>query len=324
MADADSPLLRFRLWRAALPPALRLLLTINLAVFIAAAVAGILAAFGLGGLAAALGWLALPGVPEALLVRPWTPLTYGVANLFLGDPLWTIIGFAFAMYWLNWLGRDYEETYGSYRLFGLYLASALFGAAVAMALALMPSGPLVHVLYYGAWGPVTAVLVCVATLQPNRGVGLFLLGVVPMKWIAVGFVALSLFRPDPTLLGAALFGLLFGLAQKRGVDLAAWARPFFSRASAGGYGGYATYGGQPRPGDPSVGARVKRMLARQETPEERPGRGAPPRRRSERRPRPASSGQAEVDRILDKILEDGFDALTDEEKRILDEASRRP
>src|SRR5690606_9199555 len=112
---------------------------------------------------------------------------------------------------------------------------------------------------------------------------------------------------------------LFAFAQRSGLDLAAWARPLFRNASRG-YGGYGTYGGAS--GGPSVGARMKRLLVR-EAPEEGPSRTAPARG-SERRPgSPRSAAQNEVDRILDKILEDGFASLTDEEKRILDEASRR-
>jgi len=317
MADADSPLLRFRLWRAALPPALRLLLTVNVGLYVLWV---LLTIFGLGGL---LVWLALEPAPAAVLARPWTPLTYTFANLYPG--FFGLLSFAFAMLWLNWMGRDYEETYGSYRLFGLYVLAALFGAAVAVGLA-AASGPFGHPLYFGAWGPVTAVLCALATLQPNRGIGLFLLGVVPLKWIAIGFVVLDLaFVQDPTHLAAALFGFAFAKAQQGGVDLAAWARPLFRRA-ARGYGAYGgAYGGVPK--GPSVGTRVKKLLVR-ESPEERPRRakgGAPSPPRSASGTgggRPA--GQDEVDRILDKILADGFASLTDEEKRILDEASRRP
>src|SRR5690606_1981387 len=110
---------------------------------------------------------------------------------------------------------------------------------------------------------------------------------------------------------------VFGKAQQGGVDLAAWARPLFRNASRG-YGGYAAYGSS----GPSVASRMKKLLVR-ETPEERPGRSTPPSG-GERRPSSfRKGGQDEVDRILDKILEDGFDSLTDEEKRVLDEASRR-
>jgi hypothetical protein len=298
MADPNSPLFRFQLWRAGLPPALRLILTVNLGVFAVAAVAAILAAFGLGGPARLLEWLALPGEPGALVRRLWSPLTYGFTNLVGGGGIWAIIGFAFAMYWLNWLGREIEETYGGYRLFGLYLMSALFGAAVALALAVLPIPFPLRDLYFGAWGPVTAVLVAVATLHPTRGVGLFLLGIVQMKWIAIVFVALSLFAPDATLLGAALFGYLFAKALQADIDLSAWLRPFFERRPA------------PRPEKATSRSGSARAVSADPAPVRTLGRRA------------AVATAPTVDEILDKILDKGVDSLTPEERRILDDAGR--
>lgn len=298
--SADSPAFRFQLWRAALPPALRLLLTANLALFAVVLPAAILGAFGLTLPYTLLEYLALPGDPGTALFRPWTPLTYGFLNL-VGGPsaIWGIISFAFAMYWLNWLGRDYEETYGGHRLFGLYLGSALFGAAVALALGALETNPLFRPLYFGAWGPATAVLVAVATLHPMRGIGLFLLGVVQLRWIAVAFVVLSLFNPDASFLGAALFGFLFAKAQQNSVDLAAWARPLFGRRR-----------------QRSAPAASRNPFARK-PPTAMRTVGKPGR------PGRASSGPPlSVDEILDKILEKGYDSLTAEERDALDRASR--
>ncbi len=303
MADASSPLFRFQLWRATLPPALRVLLTVNLATFAVAVVAAILAAFGAPLLNDALLWLALPGTPAGVAVRPWTPLTYAFVHLLSGG-IWALVGFAFAMYWLAWLGREMEDAYGAHRLFGLYVGAAVFGALVAVGVAALPVAFPLRPFYEGAWAPVTAVLVATATLHPDRGVGLFLLGVVPMKWIAVGFVVLSLLSPDATLLGAALFGLVFGLAQKRGVDLAAWARPLFPDRAA-----RARAAARNASRSPSRTASPTRATV---------GRTAAPPPAARR----ASAETPDVDRILDKILDQGVDSLTEEERRILSRAGR--
>ena len=300
MADANSPLFRFQLWRSSLPPALRVLLTVNLALFAVAAVAAILAAFGVPFLEEALLWLTLPGTPAEALVRPWSPVTYGVVNLAIGG-IWALIGFAFAMYWLAWLGREMEENEGPHRLFGLYVGATVFGAAVALALAAVPSPIPLRPFYEGAWAPVTAVLVATATMHPNRGIGLFLLGVVPMKWIAVAFVVLSLFAPDATLLGAALFGFLFATAQKRGLDLAAWARPLFNRPARP-----RATASRPRASRKEAPVSAGRTLGRSAAK-------APARR---------AKDPPDIDRILDKILDEGVESLTDEERQILDRASR--
>ena len=76
MADASSPLSKFQLWRALLPPALRALLTVNLVTY---AVFVILSIVGAGAILAQ--WFALPADPAGLLTRPWTVLTWGVTNV---------------------------------------------------------------------------------------------------------------------------------------------------------------------------------------------------------------------------------------------------
>ena len=287
MADPNSPLARFQLWRLLLPPALRILLTVNLAIFLVGAVSAILAAFGLTLPFRLLEFLMLPGDPGAVVTRPWTPLTYGFTNLIGGaGAIWGIVSFVFAMYWLVWLGRDLEQEHGSHGLFGLYVGSVVFGAAVAIGLGALGDNPLVLPFYQGAWGAATAVLVAVATLHPNRQIGLFLLGVISLKWIAIAFVVLSLFRPDATFLGAALFGFLWAKAYQRGFDLSAWARPVFGER------------------------RGRRAAAPRSSPFSRtpPASAKPPKRR----------GLTDVDDILDKILEKGYGSLTKEERAILE------
>jgi membrane associated rhomboid family serine protease len=303
MSDPNSPLFRFQMWRMGLPPALRLLLTVNLATYLVVVFLALLALFGVPVLAVA-DWLTLPADPLLVLRRPWTPFTYGFVNLYPG--FFGLISFAFGFLWLSWMGRDYEESYGAHRLFGVYMVSALGGAALAVALGgvAAATGAAVPALfrpYFGLWTPVTGVLCAYATLHPNRGIGLFLLGVVPLKWVAVGFVVLSLvFSADLTVLGAALAGYAFGRAQQNGTDLASWARPLFDRTPRAR--------AEPAPRRSSVARAAP--PARQ-----RSGRGAG--RRGADRP-----GLTDVDAILDKILDKGYDSLTDEERQILDRASR--
>ena len=295
MAAADSPLFRFQIWRAALPPALRVLLTVNLATYLAYIVLALLAAFGVPALTV-VEWLVLPADPSVALRLPWTPLTYGFVNAFGG--FFGLISFVFGFYWLQWMGRDFEESYGAHRLFGLYVLGALGGAAVGLALGAVL--PLSRPYFFGLWTPVTAVLCAVAALHPNRGIGLLFLGVVPMKWIAVGFVVLSfVFSQDLTVLGAALVGVLFARAQQAGRDPAFWAAPFF-------------------------GARRQRPAAASAPVRKRPFGRAPATATGggQRAATPSRGAAPDVDAVLDKILEKGYDSLTKEEREVLDRASR--
>src|SRR6056297_1040004 len=118
--NGESPLDRFQRWYRLLPPALRFLLTVNTVIYLvwffvrlSQAAAGFVVEY-----------LALTPAPTALF-RPWTLLTYSVVHLQVG--LWGLIAFGFNMLWLYWMGRDYEETYGSHRLFGLYVLAAVGG-----------------------------------------------------------------------------------------------------------------------------------------------------------------------------------------------------
>jgi len=104
---------RFRRWYRMLPPAMRVLLTVNTVLYVAWLIVR-----GIGGRAAAgfvIEYLTLiPAVPEALF-RPWQLLTY--AFLHVQPGLWGFIAFGFNMLWLYWLGREYEEFYGSHLFF---------------------------------------------------------------------------------------------------------------------------------------------------------------------------------------------------------------
>ena len=295
MADASSPLNQFQLWRALLPPALRTLLTINVATYVAFVVLSIV---GQGTL---MQWLALPASLDVLATRPWTVLTWGVTNMSPG--FFGLIVFGFGMSWLSLLGRDIEQDGGPERLVGLYVFGTLGGTALALAVGAIGGGATGFggAFYAGVWGPLLALLCYTAVLHPDRGIGLFLLGVVALKWLAIGVVVLELaFSKDPSHLGAAGAGALFAVAEKRGLDLGGWARVFFRdrrRAPAG----------RGTPG---------RTMGRQTATV----RDAPAARTAPARPaRPAAS---DVDAVLDKILEKGVDSLTDDERRILDRAGR--
>ncbi len=297
---ADSPLSRFQLWRSMLPPALRVLLTVNIATYVAYVVLSIV------GVGEVLRVLALPLAPADVLVRPWTVLTYGSTNVYPG--FFGLISFAFGAYWLNWLGRDYEESQGGAQLMGLYVFVTLGGAALAVALgAFLPgvtAGEGIGLgVWAGVWAPALGVLCATAALYPDRQVGLFLLGVISLKWIAVGFVVLELaFSKDPTHLGAALFGVVYARAHQRGLNLGAWAGPLFDRGR--------------RRTSPAVRSPFKRSAPVEASSGRSSGR-------SSRRAGPEASGASlTVDQILDKILEKGYDSLTTDEREALDRASR--
>jgi hypothetical protein len=124
-------------------------------------------------------------------------------------------------------------------------------------------------------------------------------------------------------LGGALFGFLFVKAEQRNIDLTSWTRIFFRER-------------QPRRERPvaveqgSMLSRMEAWLSSRSHNKEDDRANGKPAKASKSRLRVLQQKEDvkpllehEVDRILDKISEKGFEALTEEERRVLDEASRR-
>ena len=300
---------RFLVWYRMQPPALRALLTINVGVYLL----WILVLMHLDAVRGFV-WMQLALNPDwpAILRHPWQLVTYNFLHLQPG--FWGLLHILFNMLWLVWIGREYEELHGSHQLLALYLIAGVGGGLLTVLLhALFPSVGAFGGLVHGASASVLGVLMAVAVLYPFKSVALFLFGPIRLLYLVLIFLALDvLFMAGGGTavgahLGGALFGFLYAKAEQRGIDLAGWARIFF----------------QPRrvlrkrqPVTAETGHLLRRVGAWME---QRRGAAAEGRSSSAEE----RSLEEEVDRILDKISAHGYDSLTEEEKRILYEASRR-
>lgn len=282
----------FLTWYRGLPPVLRALITVNVVMY-----ALFLLVFQWSGplMALALRFLALNPTLEGVLYAPWTVLTYAVSN-FQGS-FWGLLSVLFNMLFLYWIGEEMERMLGGSWLLVTYFASALGGVLGAFAYAALvgPPGP-----YAGASPAVLGVMMATATRYPDRQIGLLFIGVVRLVYVVIGFVLLSLLLNGrfgvylfAIEVGGVLAAFLMASAEKRGADLHSWADVFTGR--------------RRRSSRPRTAPRPQARVPRFETVP------AAPRRAT----------QDEVDRILDKISAQGRDALTAEERRILDEYSRR-
>lgn len=140
----------------------------------------------------------------------------------------------------------------------------------------------------GASGAVLGVLLAFGLLFPDRYIYLWFLIPIRAKYLVAGIAGLQiLYLIAGTTGGIAYAAHLGGMA-------AGWL--------------YLTWG--------RGGAPLERLAARWRRRRFRLIHGG-----TRRRP---EWTEAEIDRILDKISEQGLDSLTPEEERILDEASRRP
>jgi membrane associated rhomboid family serine protease len=209
--------------------------------------------------------------------------------------------------WFLWIvGREMESLYGSRDFLAFYLAAAAVSTLGWAAIQAFQPGPRYML---GAAGPVMAVLTLFTLFYPKREI-LFFFIPMPM-WAVLGiFLVFPLFS-DRERLGLAyqshLAGALFALAYKQ-FDLR------LSRLVAGPL-------------------RRPRLRIFSSVPVEQPrSRPAGSSWTSSEGHSPRSSSvsvipeeqlDARLDEVLAKIAREGRGALTDEERRVLEEASRR-
>lgn len=227
-----------------------------------------------------------------LLFHPWSPVTY----MFIHGGFWHLF---FNMLAVFFFGPPLERKWGGRYFVKFYLVAGL-GGALFSALLYPVIGPSVVI---GASGAVFGLLLAFAMNWPEAPI--YIWGVLPIK--AKYFV------------GILGFFALFATISGGGGNVAHWAH----------LGGLATgfvflrYGDRIRFGVEKLVWKDKGSKVTVEPGDAMSyGRAkGPPRPRGRRRTNGDSLDK--MDRILDKIREQGIDALTDEERGFLDEMSRR-
>lgn len=231
------------------------------------------------------------GVPTylpLLLYRFWTPFTY----IFFHDGIFHIL---FNMLWLYWMGRILEEFLNGKKLTFVFLAGGVAGALFyILCYNLIPAfaGDVFGSTLIGASASVTAIVIATATLLPDYTIFLLLIGPVRLKWIALFYVIfdfISLTGPNAgghlSHIGGAVFGFLFIKSLQKGND---WSKPFEN-----------LFKPRPKLKVVSKNQNVNASKVKQDLP-----------------------NQEEIDRILDKISQTGYDKLTKKEKELLFNASK--
>ena len=308
MSEAFS---RFKTWYSMQPRALRTLVAINVAFY--AAWILLLSHVDLAA------WfvrnhLALHTDFPTWLIEPWQLVTYGFIHL--GRDIGGLLHIVFNMLWLFWVGKELEEMQGPQTFAAVYLLGALGGGLLAAAEGALSGGAVVH----GASGAVLAILMAVAIKYPYRKVALIFLPPIRLLYLVLAFLAIDILFSAGTSVGAhlggALVGFLFVKGEDRGMDLSSWTGIFFS--SGGGRSSRASSSSRRPPrrpvaagdaadeGDVGVLDRARGLF------------GSTKKGQPESRSRDL---QREVDRILEKISEEGMDALSNDERETLRRAS---
>lgn len=241
--------------------------------------------------------------PADFLTHPWSPLTY----MFVHAGFWHLF---FNLVGVFFFGPPLERAWGSVFFIRYYLVAGLGGALVSILLLPLPAVGAQQIVV-GASGALFGLLLAFALKWPEALI--YIWGVLPVK--AKWFVTIFGFM--------ALWGTLSGA----GGGVAHWAH----------LGGLATGYLYLRFDDRIAWMleRARRGLRQLYVKESRRGRtngplGVVPGGRSEGReqrrgPALGVSGDTldRVDAILDKIREQGMEALSDEERSFLDEVSRK-
>ncbi|MEQ9424167.1 MAG: rhomboid family intramembrane serine protease [Cyclobacteriaceae bacterium] len=285
--------------------ALPQLIIINVAVFVVTAIIYVVGTIaGFEGMVDAIfhGIFFIPPVFSDFLMKPWTIMTYAFAHDLRG-----IFHILFNMLMLYWFGRLIVDYLGSDRLIKLYVLGALAGAALYLLLFnLLPfyqeqasriSGMI------GASAAVYAVIVAAATLMPNHTFFLLFFGPVKIKYIAAFSIFVSFLGSvgsnsggNVAHLGGALIGYYYIATLNKGGDIGAWIISFMNWVKSFFV---------PR-------SKIKVTYSRKEKSTSRSSSKSA-----------TNASQDEIDVILDKISESGYESLSSDEKQKLFNASKK-
>ncbi len=233
------------------------------------------------------------------LTRPWTIITYAFAHSLNG-----ILHILFNMLIFFWFSKLILEFLGNNRVISLYVLGALAGGIAYL---------LVYnfVPYYqnqitgvsgmvGASAAVYATVVGAAVFMPNYTMYLMFFGPVRIKYIAGFYVVLSFLGStggnaggNIAHLGGALAGWLYISQLKSGNDLGAWVISFIDWVKS-------FFVASPN-------IKVTHRKAEKTTT---------------KRSSSTKTEQEEIDAILDKISQSGYDSLSKDEKQKLFNASK--
>jgi membrane associated rhomboid family serine protease len=264
------------------------LIYINIGVFLMVKLVELV--FFLAGYSSGLvGWLSVPSDISMLLHRPWTPVSYMFLHAGFLHLLFNILG-------LYWFGKLFLMRFEGQKLLSVYLLGGITGALFyVVAFNIFPAFTAYKALLLGASGSVFAVLVAIAVYEPYREIHLFFIGRFPLKYIALFYVLLSIIgisasNPGGNLahLGGAFWGWFYIYQLRKGKDWGAGLVEFMDK----------------------VQEWVKPKNRMKVTYKHPPRSDYEYNRRKNIR-------QDEINRILDKIAQSGYESLTKKEKEIL-------
>lgn len=233
--------------------------------------------------------LALPASLDNLIWKPWTLLTH----MFYHGSGFTHLAFNMLSLYLG--GRLFTQFLQSRKLISTYILGGLSGALLyIVSYNVFPvyEDGLPFYIALGASASTTAIIIGIASYTPDYEVRLPFIGFVKLKFLALAFILVDLINITSNNsgghiahLGGALYGYLYATQLKKGND---WSEAFYR----------------------VIGA-VKKLFVKE--PTLRKVYSNPKKENAS----PIKPSKQQLDAILDKIGESGYDSLSPEEKEYL-------
>jgi membrane associated rhomboid family serine protease len=245
-------------------------------------------------------WFALPASPARLALRPWTVVSY----MFTDHQLFRFIS---NMFWLWSFGYILQDLTGNRKLIPIYLYGGLTGALLfVLAYLVFPGlhGQVALDTFSGANCSIAALAIATTTISPdyrifpmiNGGIPLWVLTLIFLliNFSSIGYGETGVYLANA---GAAGVGFLFIYQLRRGRDGSVWINRFFDWLN-----------------DLFNPEKKKKPVQRKDEFYYRVG-GTQPYKKI------PNITQKRIDEILDKINQQGYRFLTNEEKDILKRAA---
>lgn len=261
-----------------------------------------------------ISYLMMPSDVGKFFTQPWSLITY----------FFTHTGFfhiLFNMLFLYWFGRLIQEFLGSDKVINLYVLGGIFGGLTYLLIYnLVPffSERVAASMMLGASAGVYAIVVGAATFMPNYTFYLLFLGPIRIKYIAIFYVIMSFANTtgnnaggELAHLGGALIGFLYIKQLQQGNDWGGWItttldsikgmfgqkekiKVTYKKKESSSNSKWSTYTSGFSKSGTSKGKRSKGSKVSQD----------------------------EIDNILDKISDSGYESLSQDEKEKLFNASK--
>ena len=245
-----------------------------------------------------MSWFTMPADAEKMLSHPWTIITH----MFVHDNIWRIFS---NMLWLWCFGYILQDNAGNKKIIPLFIYGGLAGGiAFILAYNFIPSlqAQLPYATAMGAAAPVMAVAIATTMISPTYKIFPMIGGGIPLWTLTALFVIADLATVSISDTGnlvahlaGAFTGFLFAIFLQKGYDWSRWMSNFFDWVS-----------NLFNPDKTKKGKNIKEELFYKSS--SAPFKKTP------------NITQQRIDEILDKINQNGFSFLTDEEKELLKRA----